>query len=257
MGVNSTWASSLTDQEMGTISLESMNNGEWGANGGIEKHKFSSVWYRRAQFTENIHNARDCDRKYLHEEWSTLHRNICSVSGEILDGLWINKPFPSARAENKLLQLSAARNCGLAYPDTLVSNDPTKIRNFVRSYTSVIYKSFMPHTWYNNDSGISYALFARIIDESMVKVTVQTRPFFHPGFQPDNLSVDLHHRRFGHEGSGKQAGTPLGQRLARHFQAPAKQWLGSSSFLPARGDCAEHVLALEAAVVERTGARPE
>lgn len=49
-------------------------------------------------------------------------------------GRWINDPAAEVRADNKLVQIQAARAAGFAVPDTLVSSDPEHIREFVRSH---------------------------------------------------------------------------------------------------------------------------
>jgi hypothetical protein len=56
-------------------------------------------------------------------------------------------------AENKLVQLHAAREVGFAIPPTLVSNDPQRIRAFLREHraTGTIFKSFKPVTWESSE----------------------------------------------------------------------------------------------------------
>jgi hypothetical protein len=48
-------------------------------------------------------------------------------------GAWINDPFASARAENKLTQFEAAYAAGFRIPQTLVSNSPDEVRRFCSS----------------------------------------------------------------------------------------------------------------------------
>ena len=47
-------------------------------------------------------------------------------------GTWISDPYATERAQNKLLQLTVAREVGLTVPRTLVSSDPDTIRAFAR-----------------------------------------------------------------------------------------------------------------------------
>jgi len=51
---------------------------------------------------------------------------------------FINAPGPMFRAENKLLQLQRARECGLRIPDTLVTSDPTLVRAFFHRHKGKI-----------------------------------------------------------------------------------------------------------------------
>jgi len=57
----------------------------------------------------------------------------------------IDDPFQVFRAENKLIQLAAAKRVGLAAPDTLISNDPAEIRDFAGATGSIVAKT-LRHT---------------------------------------------------------------------------------------------------------------
>ncbi len=48
-------------------------------------------------------------------------------------GTWLSDPYATERAQNKLLQLTIAREVGLTVPRTLVSSDPDTVRTFARS----------------------------------------------------------------------------------------------------------------------------
>ena len=47
-------------------------------------------------------------------------------------GVWVNDPFATQRAENKLIQLKAAGRAGFRVPRTIVSQDPCTIRSFCK-----------------------------------------------------------------------------------------------------------------------------
>ena len=47
-------------------------------------------------------------------------------------GVWLSHPESTRMAENKLIQLAAARDAGLRLPRTLVSQDPEAVRRFCR-----------------------------------------------------------------------------------------------------------------------------
>jgi hypothetical protein len=67
-------------------------------------------------------------------------------------------------AENKLVQLETARQCGLLFPATLVSNEPAEIRRFIRKHGRVVYKSFGQRTWYQPAAGKMFSLWVEAID---------------------------------------------------------------------------------------------
>src|SRR5262249_30053119 len=49
-------------------------------------------------------------------------------------GRWVSDPTATRLAENKLLQLRAARRAGFRLPDTLVSQSPAQIRRFCAAH---------------------------------------------------------------------------------------------------------------------------
>ncbi len=58
---------------------------------------------------------------------------IASFYGIMMTGFsgnWVSDPEATRAAENKLVQLKAARETGFALPDTLISNDPVCVRAF-------------------------------------------------------------------------------------------------------------------------------
>jgi ATP-grasp ribosomal peptide maturase len=58
-----------------------------------------------------------------------------------LDCFWLNHPARIADAEYKPWQLQVARECGLAVPNSLITNDPTSVRAFVDDVGGrVVYK---------------------------------------------------------------------------------------------------------------------
>src|SRR5579864_4154041 len=75
------------------------------------------------------------------------------------------KPFLSGAStsfqqrfiHNKAVQLNLAGACGLRVPETLLSNSPGRIREFVgRNPSRTIGKGFSPHVWQRNDeNGVS------------------------------------------------------------------------------------------------------
>ncbi len=95
-------------------------------------------------------------------------RNVYALCDDISDALWINRPASARLAENKLLQLRAARRCGLRFPSTLVSNDPEEVAHFRRNHPSVIYKPFSLHTWVDEAKEHGYVAHARILQRDAV-----------------------------------------------------------------------------------------
>jgi glutathione synthase/RimK-type ligase-like ATP-grasp enzyme len=55
-------------------------------------------------------------------------------------GRWVSHPLATRLAENKLVQLHAAKRAGLRIPATLVSQDPVNIRRFCAAHPGAIIK---------------------------------------------------------------------------------------------------------------------
>lgn len=70
---------------------------------------------------------------YLQDEWSAVLRSLWNA----LEGRWLNSPFAILRAEDKPRQLALARQCGLLIPETLVTNEPERARDFVNEHTCI------------------------------------------------------------------------------------------------------------------------
>jgi len=109
-----------------------------------------SVWYHREQPPSPSKNCSESDRDFVLDEWLRFQRNIIALPQQLVPALWINDPCASRYAENKVAQLVAAREVGLSLPDTLVSNDPTQVRAFIKKHSRIIVKHFTPgHAWYD------------------------------------------------------------------------------------------------------------
>lgn len=66
--------------------------------------------------------------------------------GGVLSALprWLNHPAAIAAAEYKPVQLAHAHACGLAVPDTMVTNDPAEAAKFVAEAGRAVYKPLTP-----------------------------------------------------------------------------------------------------------------
>jgi hypothetical protein len=71
-------------------------------------------------------------------------------------------------AENKLTQLRVAHAVGFKLPETLISNDPQRIRAFVREHWrgGTVFKAFRPVTWESADR--LAMLYTAKVDETML-----------------------------------------------------------------------------------------
>jgi hypothetical protein len=96
----------------------------------ISPAELDLIWWRRVNqpqlYTEQLtEDARDL----ADNEWRS---GITGVVHEGFRGTWINDPFRDPVAGNKIVQLRAAVRAGLRVPKTLVSQQPTSVRRFLR-----------------------------------------------------------------------------------------------------------------------------
>ncbi len=166
-GIEPCWTT-FSEQPDGPVSLHSNQDLPWRLQGAFNPEKISSVWLHRPRKPKHFPNARACDEPHLRAEWSRLYDNLYAVCPDFGDTLWVNQPVAAAQAENKLLQLQVARKCGLAFPETLVSNHPGDVRRFIQRHGRVIYKGFGRYTWKDSVSGELYAQWVDTLDTSSV-----------------------------------------------------------------------------------------
>ncbi len=162
-GVEPLWTT-FADQPYRPVSLHSNRELPWRLRGTFNPEEISSIWLHRPRKPKHFPKAKPCDESYLRSEWSRLYDNLYAVCADFGSTLWVNQPVAAAQAENKLLQLKVARKCGLAFPETLVSNDPVDVRRFIRRHGQVIYKGFWRHTWKDSATGELYAQWVDILD---------------------------------------------------------------------------------------------
>lgn len=166
-GISPLWSASLAEDVVGPISLHSDGFRKWRMSGSINEPQLSAVWFRRPQKPDTFPHTRTEHAACLRREWSEFHDNLYALSDQLSGVLWVNSPAAAFMTENKVVQLHTARQCGLYYPETLVSNDPAEIRSFIRKHGRLIYKSFARYTWTESSSAKKFALWAHIIDSDM------------------------------------------------------------------------------------------
>lgn len=90
------------------------------------------IWWRRSYARQVIPvDIVDADQVALIR--NDCYAGLVGLLRNEFEGKWINDIDASRWAENKLVQLRAARLAGFSVPRTLISNDPTTIREFCKS----------------------------------------------------------------------------------------------------------------------------
>jgi glutathione synthase/RimK-type ligase-like ATP-grasp enzyme len=129
--------------------------------------RYRTVWNRRPCLVVPADGVHPADQKFAETECAAFRRALFSLLAP--DALWVNDPDAAWRASRKPLQLEAAVKVGFAIPDTLVSNDPRRVRQFLAEQGgSLIYKPFAGATWRQGDT--HWMPFASLVTaESLVE----------------------------------------------------------------------------------------
>lgn len=95
----------------------------------VDVRAIDALWFRRC-FVPQIVEDDVSDPVHLDVINNSTPLALLGVLLSSFTGRWISDPGATRTAENKLFQLRIARDAGLATPQTLVSNNPTTIRQF-------------------------------------------------------------------------------------------------------------------------------
>lgn len=126
---------------------------------------FDVVWLRRPVHGVVPADMHPGDRAFAEREWEQFLRGLWLTIGE--NAFWVNPRQPATLAGSKPRQLVEAAHVGFVVPRTLFSNDPARIRSFIRDNPGeTIYKPFCTSSWRLED-GAAY-LFTAVVDEDVL-----------------------------------------------------------------------------------------
>lgn len=105
------------------------------------------VWNRRRhQQPRPMATSHPADLKVIQRESFTFIRNMYAMlSSEHIR--WVNPLISSQVGHNKYNQLITAKEVGFSIPNTLMSNDPNKVREFCNANSPTVFKAFLPGGW--------------------------------------------------------------------------------------------------------------
>jgi ATP-grasp ribosomal peptide maturase len=97
-----------------------------------------AVWWRKPGTYNPPAGLADVDRTWCRREATEGVGGILRAA--LRRAVWVNRPERN-RLVGKPGQLAVAAACGLAVPDTLITNDPAAAREFVQERAATVYKS--------------------------------------------------------------------------------------------------------------------
>lgn len=123
-----------------------------GLGGGeVANEEISAVWRRRPAHVLDREKLHPADRKFADWQCSLFRSSLFDILAP--DAFWVNSPDAALRAGRKILQHKLALRVGLSVPETLYSNDPAAIRDFLRRPGGeAVYKTFYSVTWQDADT---------------------------------------------------------------------------------------------------------
>ena len=127
----------------------------------LKLSEIQGIYYRRPKepiLPASISDAGIWD--YAQSEWKALLENWYAT----LPDVWLNHPFAIRSSECKLLQLQKAKALGFTLPDTLVSNDPGKIYNFIKNCTGEVVAKPLKTALMKRD-GEAHVIFTSRLDK--------------------------------------------------------------------------------------------
>ncbi|GAB3025681.1 hypothetical protein GCM10027285_04540 [Oleiagrimonas citrea] len=122
-----------------------------------------SIWFRRPAAPEP-EPCMESDREFLTVQWKFFQKNLFDLGTKVLDTLWINDPVAAYAAESKLVQLQAAAELDIPFPDMVVTNHAEDVARLIQRWGRVIYKTFYPHSWLSRSKGKLYDLGVTLLD---------------------------------------------------------------------------------------------
>lgn len=119
-----------------------------GEDAMFESKRFDVVWHRRRGPLSFPKGISEFDKEFVRAESVAFVRALCSLAA-CNSSFEVNPRGSFYLASSKPAQLALASQVGLAIPETIISNDPTAIRQFIRDLGgSCLFKSMSPGSWH-------------------------------------------------------------------------------------------------------------
>jgi glutathione synthase/RimK-type ligase-like ATP-grasp enzyme len=113
------------------------------------------VWVRRPERPKSHPQVTPADKKFSDEEYRWFFHAVMYLL-ETLPLRVINKYSASRFINNKSVQLLLANNCGLKVPESMMSNSPEAVKNYVNHNPKrLICKAFFPHIWQKDSNNFA------------------------------------------------------------------------------------------------------
>lgn len=144
------------DPEHSAAMTFGMRDGVYLAGHRIEPE--DTVWIRRPWPSIEMHPRVAAEEvKFARSEYQAFRRALL-MNIELTGAFCINKWSAADSIENKSVQLTLAKKCGLSAPTTVMTNASPFARELQKKVKGdVVHKSYIAHTWAQEGSDVTYA----------------------------------------------------------------------------------------------------
>jgi glutathione synthase/RimK-type ligase-like ATP-grasp enzyme len=132
--------------------------------GEIFSNNISCVWCRRpfVELTLQEQGNSEIDFKIWKNEWN---KTLLGLYNSLKDLEWLNPLRKAYKGENKYYQMDVARKVGFKFPETLISNNKTKITQFASEYDKVLFKLMSQEIYDLGDENFK-GLFTNVVTKN-------------------------------------------------------------------------------------------
>ena len=117
----------------------------------LESGQCSGVWWRRPEVPPLSPSA-TAAAEAVADQWRAFLAALATTPGPV----WVSEPSRIRAAENKALQLRAARDVGLDVPRTIWTNDIDEARSFIESCDDMAAVKSVTTAWWEEPEGASF-----------------------------------------------------------------------------------------------------
>jgi len=108
------------------------------AHGAIDLTRVDSIWYRRPEDSKIDPVIKD--KKLVEFAQNESKKTLMWLWDILEDKFWVNHPRNNIPASSKLRQNEFAKKSGVRIPDSLITNESKKAKEFLRNYEAVATK---------------------------------------------------------------------------------------------------------------------
>lgn len=131
----------------------------------FEDGKYDTVWLRRNPGPDPPRDMHPGDRIVSLRQCSAYLDGMLGSLYSDKRTFWVNPPLVFDGRLSKLNQLSLAAETGFSIPNTIISNDPKEIRDFVASEGGkAAFKLLQPAVWQRSSDSPLYVVYTTVVE---------------------------------------------------------------------------------------------